>query len=68
MRVTEVSVRLVKLDEPARRREMFIIPGQDRMQFDRRTEPTTDADQLALIEIHTDNGIRGICTAISIRS
>ena len=41
------------------RREMFVVPGQDRVQFDRRAKPGNEADQLCLIRLLCDDGTEG---------
>lgn len=63
MRITDVQVFLLKLDHTRPQREMFIIPGQMRAQFDRRARPGTDPQHLALIRVVTDAGVEGYCTA-----
>ena len=63
MRITDVRIHLLRLDRPRAEREMFVIPGQLRMQFDRRSRPGREADQAALIRIVTDAGIEGWCNA-----
>jgi L-alanine-DL-glutamate epimerase-like enolase superfamily enzyme len=63
MNITDVKVHLIQLDNKRPQREMFVIPGQARVQFDRRARPGDEPDQLALIVIQTDAGIEGYCTA-----
>ena len=63
MKITDVKINLIQLDGKRPRREMFVIPGQIRAQFDRRAHPGTDPQHLALIRVLTDAGIEGWCTA-----
>ena len=63
MKITDVRIHLIKLDRPRPQREMFVIPGQARVQFDRRARPGSDPQHLALIRVYTDAGIEGYCTA-----
>ena len=61
MIITDVKIHLLQLDEMRRQPEMFVIPGQNRVQFDRRFFPGTEPQHLALIRIMTDVGIEGWC-------
>lgn len=63
MIISGVRVHLIQLEHNRTRREMFVIPGQARVQFDRRAKPGPEPDQLALIVIETDTGVQGYCTA-----
>ena len=63
MLISEVKIHLVQMDGKRARREMFVIPGQHRVQFDRRAMPGDDPEQLCLIRLITDQGIEGWCTS-----
>ena len=63
MLIEDVKIHLVQLDQKRPRREMFVIPGQHRVQFDRRAKPGEEQDQLCFIRVVTDQGIEGWSTA-----
>jgi L-alanine-DL-glutamate epimerase-like enolase superfamily enzyme len=63
MKITAVKVQLLRQDRPRPVREMFVIPGQARVQFDRRARQGDQPAHLALIRVQTDAGIEGLCTA-----
>ena len=59
MLIREIKIHLVELEQMRPRREMFVVPGQDRVQFDRRAKPGNEADQLCLIRLLCDDGTEG---------
>jgi len=59
MLIKEVKIHLVQLDGKRPQREMFVIPGQDRVQFDRRAKPGEEPNQTCFIRLITDAGIEG---------
>jgi L-alanine-DL-glutamate epimerase-like enolase superfamily enzyme len=63
VKITEVKINLIQLDNNRPQREMFVIPDQMRVQFDRRARPGSDPQHLALIRLLTDAGIEGWSTA-----
>jgi len=63
MEIKAVKIHLIELGRSRPQREMFVIPDQMRVQFDRRARPGNEPDQLILIRVLTDAGIEGWCTA-----